>query len=205
MRAVSLWYNSTLRAHVCASAPCCPRHGITLPSAEAAYQFARAFVLPAIYLIEMSALLGYRAPQLLTGHKRRDSFKPFGPVHVTSQNRYVPNVQLGKRDAARLAATPEGATASTPAKSTDDKKAGRMTYKPASYAEMVDNAVDAVSAAIADGLRLMEVEFPALPVKLDGKHQLPANWPNRQRLVHSWEGAWVRWMVAWDVAGVGTV
>lgn len=43
-----------------------------------------------------------------------------------------------------------------------------MTYKPASYAEMVDNAVDAVSAAITDGLRLLEVEFPALPVKLDG-------------------------------------
>lgn len=50
-----------------------------------------------------------------------------------------------------------------------------MTYKPASYAEMVDNAVDAVSAAITDGLRLLEVEFPALPVKLDGKYFLPAN------------------------------
>ncbi|PNW85398.1 hypothetical protein CHLRE_03g184550v5 [Chlamydomonas reinhardtii] len=42
-----------------------------------------------------------------------------------------------------------------------------MTYKPLSYGEMVNDAVDAVSNAINDGLKLLEVEFPALPTNID--------------------------------------
>jgi hypothetical protein len=49
-----------------------------------------------------------------------------------------------------------------------DRRAGRMTYKPLSYGEMVTDAVESVATAIGDGLRLLEVEFPALPTKVDG-------------------------------------
>jgi hypothetical protein len=49
-----------------------------------------------------------------------------------------------------------------------DKSAGRMTYKPQSYGEMVDDAVEAVAVAIGDGLKWLEVEFPALPTIVDG-------------------------------------
>ncbi|KXZ56733.1 hypothetical protein GPECTOR_1g660 [Gonium pectorale] len=49
-----------------------------------------------------------------------------------------------------------------------DKSAGRMTYKPLSYGEMVNDAVESVMAAVADGVQWMEVEFPALPTNVDG-------------------------------------
>lgn len=45
-----------------------------------------------------------------------------------------------------------------------------MTYRPESYAEMVQDAARSVSAAIADGITRMEVEFPPVPVNVDGKY-----------------------------------
>jgi hypothetical protein len=44
-----------------------------------------------------------------------------------------------------------------------------MTYRPESYAEMVQDATNAVTVAIQDGIQLMEVEFPAVPVSIDGE------------------------------------
>jgi hypothetical protein len=44
-----------------------------------------------------------------------------------------------------------------------------MTYKPASFGEMVGDAVRCVQDGIKDGLTRMEVEFPPVPVKLDGE------------------------------------
>lgn len=44
-----------------------------------------------------------------------------------------------------------------------------MTYRPQSYAELVQDASKAVLSAIGDGVKLMEVEFPAVPVNIDGK------------------------------------
>ncbi|GLI69007.1 hypothetical protein VaNZ11_013545 [Volvox africanus] len=49
-----------------------------------------------------------------------------------------------------------------------DKSAGRMTYKPLSYGELVNDAVESVMSAIGDGLKWLEVEFPALPTNVDG-------------------------------------
>ncbi|EFJ52145.1 hypothetical protein VOLCADRAFT_103166 [Volvox carteri f. nagariensis] len=49
-----------------------------------------------------------------------------------------------------------------------DKRSGRMTYKPLSYGEMVNDAVDSVVSAIGDNLKWLEVEFPALPTNVDG-------------------------------------
>lgn len=46
--------------------------------------------------------------------------------------------------------------------------AGRMTYRPQSYAELVQDASKSVLAALEDGIKLMEVEFPAVPVNIDG-------------------------------------
>lgn len=40
--------------------------------------------------------------------------------------------------------------------------AGRPTYRPESYSELVGDAVAAVAAAVDDGLTRMEVEFPAV-------------------------------------------
>jgi hypothetical protein len=45
--------------------------------------------------------------------------------------------------------------------------AGRMTYYPSSYLELVGDAACAVDAALADGLRRLEVEFPPVPTGLD--------------------------------------
>lgn len=64
--------------------------------------------------------------------------------------------------AARAAAEPSAAPAAA-----DAQKAGRMTYKPESYSELVQDAARAVLAALDDGITLMEVEFPALPTNVD--------------------------------------
>lgn len=44
----------------------------------------------------------------------------------------------------------------------EDKRAGRSTYRPSSYSELVQDAVAAVVAAMGDGLNRLEVEFPAV-------------------------------------------
>ncbi|KAF5825741.1 hypothetical protein DUNSADRAFT_7229, partial [Dunaliella salina] len=44
---------------------------------------------------------------------------------------------------------------------------GRMTYRPQSFEEMVDDAAGSVKEGIAAGLTRMEVEFPPLPTQLD--------------------------------------
>ncbi|PSC74905.1 LOW PSII ACCUMULATION chloroplastic [Micractinium conductrix] len=44
----------------------------------------------------------------------------------------------------------------------EDKRAGRATYRPSTYTELVQDAVTAVAAAVADGETRLEVEFPAV-------------------------------------------
>jgi hypothetical protein len=46
-----------------------------------------------------------------------------------------------------------------------------MTYRPESYAELVQDATKSVMAAIQDGINLMEVEFPAVPANIDGEYR----------------------------------
>ena len=53
------------------------------------------------------------------------------------------------------------ASASSPAED-ESKRGGRQTYRPASYSELVTDAVEAMKVALADGKTRMEVEFPAL-------------------------------------------
>lgn len=50
----------------------------------------------------------------------------------------------------------------------DDKSAGRMTYKPATFKVMVDDAAGSIQKAMEDGLNRLEVEFPPLPGSVDG-------------------------------------
>lgn len=59
-------------------------------------------------------------------------------------------------------------TTSASSRAVLDRSAGRMTYKPLSYGEMVTDAVEAVLTAIDDGVKWLEVEFPALPTNIDG-------------------------------------
>jgi len=65
--------------------------------------------------------------------------------------------------AARAAAPAAQEGASSPS----SRGAGRMTYYPSSYAELVGDAAASIAAAIADGLRRVEVEFPPVPTGLD--------------------------------------
>lgn len=54
------------------------------------------------------------------------------------------------------------ASASSPAEDGNKRGAGRQTYRPASYSELVTDAVESVKAGLEDGKTRMEVEFPAL-------------------------------------------
>ncbi len=60
------------------------------------------------------------------------------------------------------------ARAQTEQKGETDKRAGRSTYRPTTYTELVEDAVVAVAAAVDDGLKRLEVEFPAVS-NVDGK------------------------------------
>jgi hypothetical protein len=59
-------------------------------------------------------------------------------------------------------ATEVRAEQSTEQKGDIDKRAGRSTYRPSSYSELVEDAVEAVAAAMKDGHNRLEVEFPAV-------------------------------------------
>jgi hypothetical protein len=49
-----------------------------------------------------------------------------------------------------------------------DRRAGRSTYRPSSYNELVDDAVQSIVSGLNDGLMRMEVEFPAVS-NVDGE------------------------------------
>lgn len=44
-----------------------------------------------------------------------------------------------------------------------DKRAGRSTYRPASFKELVEDAASSVIEALGEGSTRLEVEFPVLP------------------------------------------
>jgi len=44
----------------------------------------------------------------------------------------------------------------------EERKAGRSTYRPDSYNELVNDAVQSILLGIGDGLSRMEVEFPSV-------------------------------------------
>ncbi|KAJ9508403.1 hypothetical protein QJQ45_011925 [Haematococcus lacustris] len=50
----------------------------------------------------------------------------------------------------------------------DSRSSGRMSYRPASFSVIVEDAVQCVADGIKNGLTRMEVEFPPVPVRLDG-------------------------------------
>lgn len=53
-------------------------------------------------------------------------------------------------------------------KNTTDRRAGRSTYRPSSYNELVNDAMQSIVSGLADGLARMEVEFPAVS-NVDGE------------------------------------
>jgi len=86
-----------------------------------------------------------------------------------------------KRHVVRAAAPEQAETSLESIATTEDSLAqpekirrmpGRQTYKPASFQVLVQDATNAVKAAVADGLTRLEVEFPALPGNIDGKRWL---------------------------------
>ncbi len=62
------------------------------------------------------------------------------------------------------------ASASSSPSSSRRSRAGRATYAPATFDELVDDASTALLAALDDGLTRIEVEFPALPGDKDGEN-----------------------------------
>jgi len=53
----------------------------------------------------------------------------------------------------------------------EDPRSGRTTYRPASFSEMIGDAVQSIRTGLDDGLMRMEVEFPAVS-NVDGKNEL---------------------------------
>ncbi len=91
------------------------------------------------------------------------------------------SIRQCKRHVVRAAAPEQAETSLESIATTEDSLAqpekirrmpGRQTYKPASFQVLVQDATNAVKAAVADGLTRLEVEFPALPGNIDGKRWL---------------------------------
>lgn len=49
------------------------------------------------------------------------------------------------------------------------KGAGRMTYRPQTFMDLITDVVGSIAAAVADGENRLEVEFPPLAGNADGK------------------------------------
>lgn len=69
------------------------------------------------------------------------------------------------RAVAPLQASTEDASSSS---NVEDRRAGRSTYRPNTFNELVGDAVKSILVGIEDGLTRMEVEFPAVS-NVDGK------------------------------------
>lgn len=74
------------------------------------------------------------------------------------------------RRLALIRAQTEQSNAST--SESEGKAQGRTTYRPASYSELITDAVNAICVGLKDGLTRMEVEFPAVS-NVDGKPTSP--------------------------------
>lgn len=89
-----------------------------------------------------------------------------------------------RSSSAQKATSSDPAVASTA--SDGAPRSGRMTYKPESFGEMVDDAVASVQAGLKDGFLQMEVEFPPVPVALDGAFSLsPKDFDADKHLHHN--------------------
>jgi len=94
---------------------------------------------------------------------------------------FRPFTSAGVRSRHRLTTT----CSAEPQAAKEAKAAGRMTYRPESYAVLVQDVATSVLAAIEDGIKLMEVEFPAVPANIDGEATPPHE-------LQGWQGASLR-------------
>lgn len=67
-----------------------------------------------------------------------------------------------------MAASSSASPSSSQATTSESRGKGRMTYRPNSYQEMVDHAVASIEEGMKDGIMRMEVEFPPVPLRVDG-------------------------------------
>ena len=72
-----------------------------------------------------------------------------------------------------MQAQPSTASADAKAARRKEKELGREVYKPQSFKELLDDAVEAIDHAIEDGVNRMEVDFPTLA----GDSERPATRP----------------------------
>ena len=90
--------------------------------------------------------------------------KPFVDVRGLTHSRITSSPQLPKLFVAQA----NTEDASSPTTSEVDKKAGRTTYRPTTFSELVGDAVQSILVGLDDGLTRMEVEFPAVS-NMDGE------------------------------------
>lgn len=86
----------------------------------------------------------------------RQQSRAVGRVHRAAQSHRALRVSFVTRASADTKET------DTKAAKRKEKEQGRTTYSPASYKELVTDAVDAVDFALDDGVKRLEVDFPTL-------------------------------------------
>ena len=76
-----------------------------------------------------------------------------------------------RRRAALVAVAPRASAVSSDASLTRPPADGRDLYAPPSFTALVADATASLAAALEDGRKLVEVEFPALPGDKDGARE----------------------------------
>ena len=111
-------------------------------------------------------------PKLL--HRVQFRLLPARGVHKTS----VLAKSTVRRNSSRptISATADAGAAQLDAKAVRrrEKEKGRQTYSPASYKELLVDAVESVEYALEDGVTRLEVDFPTLA---SGDSESPGNTP----------------------------
>lgn len=99
------------------------------------------------------------APSLLTTQKPGIAQGRYSGLqrHHADDQHAIQYISCGRGHSVRTDAAAEGGE-----KDLESRKAGRSTYRPNSYTEIVDDAVASIVYAIEDKINRMEVEFPAV-------------------------------------------
>lgn len=99
-------------------------------------------------------------------HAQQQKLQPFTPFRSSKLIQHAHsaqhNMQIASRSQKITTHAGKGEIKSDPTSNLQDKQAGRSTYRPNSYTEIVNDAIQSVILAMNDGLTRMEVEFPAL-------------------------------------------
>ena len=106
-----------------------------------------------------------RRRKLQSPRKARSSSSPVSSPASSSAAAASADSSASSSSSSSASASASASAAPSPSRRS---RAGRATYAPATFDELVDDASAALLAALDDGLKRIEVEFPALPGDKDG-------------------------------------